>query len=178
MLTVLDHPTLRHVFTIEKIVPDKNGREPDKAIIEVRFPNHNYYTIIREIYYTDVHNTVWHKLSNNTTSIGFSDQDIIPRLKVIISQLENDGYVMLQSQKCRYFTEYGKEEGCDESGHYDIYKDAKKFVSIDEQKDLETAIILTTKGQNWLSSWRNKIISEPIGLLSLLIAVISLIFST
>jgi hypothetical protein len=165
------NPNIWRVLTFEKITGDCKGIE--EFDIDVKFQHPNYISLIRELYNANKKGNI--RCDDNG---GISDDFLfVPYLQLLIKQLENDGYVSLGFQKCTYETEFGKSETYGPDGLDESYINAEKFFSVAEKKALETSIMLTTKGQSELSFFREKIISEPIGILSLVLSIISIIIS-
>lgn len=165
-----DQPNLWRVLTYKKMDFNKNDQSIDFDV-EVSFQNHNYLSIARDLYNADFY--------GNISEGSFSNLDFsyVSNLKNIIKQLIQDGYIVTEKQKVNYYTEYGKKTEYNEDGQYEIYLKADKFFLKEEKDIFETSLILTTKGQNSIEFWRDKVNSEIIGSLSLIIACISLIIS-
>lgn len=140
--------------------------------IHVRHQYENYISLARRLYGADIYGEV------RQGAFGSNDFSYIAALKVIIKQMEQDGYLKLAKQKPIFFTEFGKTVEPDGNGDIcERYISAEKFFLDDEKELLETAILLTTKGQNKFSFWVDKIISEPVGVVAILLSIASLLFS-
>lgn len=167
---LLNQPNLWQVLTYKKIDSDENN-QPIGFDVEVRFQNHNYVSIIRDLYNADIYGNI------QKGPFGSSDFSYVPNLKNIINQLAQDGYITVEKQRVDYHTEYGLKLEYDEDGRQEIYLNAGELFSDNEKELLETSITLTTRGQSNLEFWRDKINSEILGSLSFVIACISLIIS-
>ena len=161
---------LWRVLTFQKY-EDIGTDEPEIFNIEVRFQHHNYISLARDFYSSDEEGII------RNGAFGNEDFSFIPLLQTIVEQMKDDGYVYINKQKCDYHTDFGKEVEYDENGMNEIYIDAKKYFSQDELRFLETSITLTTKGQSWFSFVKENILSEPIGIISLIISFISIIIA-
>lgn len=165
-----DQPNLWRVLIYKKMDIDKNN-QPIDFDVEVRFQNPNYLSIVRDLYNADIYGNIHEGPCSN------HDFSYVSNLKNKIDQLVQDGYIVTRKQEINYHTEYGKKNEYSEDGGQEIYVDAKKLFSKEEQEYLETSIVLTTKGQKKLDFWKEKFFSEPVGFVSLIIAIISLIIS-
>jgi hypothetical protein len=167
---LLNQPNLWRVLTYKKMDSDEDN-QPVDFDVEVRFQNHNYVSIIRELYNSDIYGNI------QKGAFGGSDFSYVPNLKNLINQLAQDGYIVVEKQVVDYDTEYGLRFEYNEDGKHEIYLNAGEFFSDNEKELLETSITLTTRGQSNLEFWRYKINSEILGSLSFVIACISLIIS-
>ncbi|NTV44903.1 MAG: hypothetical protein HGA67_04445 [Candidatus Yonathbacteria bacterium] len=164
------------VFIYQKYKSSDNENvEPEALEIEVSFKYYNYPAIIRDFYNSDKYG---HFFDNEDVIGYFDDFCLVPDLKILIKQLEEDGKLYREKQKVNYYyTDYGLEFIPYADGQHVLLNDGRNFFSKDEQESLETALILTTKGQNRIYFLWDKILSEPIGLFSLVLALISIIIS-
>lgn len=144
--------------------------EPEELCVEVRSKFPSYVSIIRDLYNSDKYGCV-----RSDDFLGVSDFSIVPHIKAIVKQLEKDGYLYVEKQKCSYYTDFVINVECDKDSCNEVYFNAENLFTQEEKSYLESAIFLCTKGRNWKDYFINKILSEPVGSISLLISSISLI---
>ncbi len=149
-----------------------NEGELEEFDVQVRCQRTNYISLVRDLYKSDEYGDI------KDASFGSNDFSYVSAVKELINQLKNDGFVILEQQKCQYFTEFGKKLVPDGSGGVDeIFISPEKYFADDEKKLLETSIVLTTKGNSWLSYWRDRLNSEPLGALSFIVSSTALAIS-
>ena len=170
--SLASQPNIWRVLDFEKFEWNEDTDQVDPFIIKVSFQHPNYFSLSRDLYGSDGRGFI---VDGVTT---FDDETSIPYLKTRIEQLERDGFLYIGRQVCKYETEFGKVTEYDENGaHHEVYIKATRYFSESEMSHLETAIHLTTKGQNRGAFIADQIFSEPVGLLSLVISVIALVVS-
>jgi len=149
----------------------KDG-EMEEFDVQLRCQRVNLISLVRDLYKSDEYGLI------KDGAFGSNDFSYVSTVKELVNQLKNDGYVILEEQKCLYFTEFGKKLVPDGLGGIDeVFVNPEKYFTDDEKKLIETSITLTTKGHSWSSYWRDKINSEPLGVLSFLVASAALIIS-
>ena len=164
-----NEPNLWRILTFQKI--DTKYSQPEDFDVEVRFQNHNYVSIARDLYDSDSYGMIW------DGPRGSTDFSHIPSFKSLIKQLSDDDYISIEKQTVHYNTDYDMQVEYFEEGPQEVYMAADKLFSEEERILLETSIILTTKGQNRFEFWKDKIISEPIGIFSFFVSLASLVIS-
>jgi hypothetical protein len=181
------HPNSNNVITLERQEWNEYAESPEPFNVDVRFSHPNYIYLLSRHYSAD---------KNLIRDGGFSVDifSLVPRIKTVVEQLQDDGYLKIYSQECSFYTEKeASPEPFDEEydymemekAEYQIrtgepykrYIDAKKKFSEEELLALNVSIILTTKGQSRKLFIKERFFSEPIGAISLLISFIALLSS-
>jgi hypothetical protein len=181
------HPNSNNVITLERQEWNEDAECLEYFDVDVRFSHPNYIYLL-SMHYGANKNII------REGGLGVDIFSLVPRIKTIAEQLQDDGYLKIQSQECSFYTE--KEEYLEPFGEeyeyremekaehqirtgeaYKRYIDAKKRFSVDELLALNVSIRLTTKGQNSTLFIKEKFFSEPIGSISLLISLVALLVS-
>ena len=122
-------------------------------------------------------------ISTYFQNLGVDIIRLVPRIKTVVEQLQDDGYVKIGSQKCSFHTEFGKEtvyqdfDGDPVARPYERYINAEATFSKEELLILSSSIRLTTKGQSEKLFIKERLVSEPIGAFSLFISLLALLAS-
>ncbi len=181
------HPNSNNIITLERHEWNEDAECPDPFDVDVRFSHPNYIYLL-SMHYDANKNII------REGGLGVDIFSLVPRIKTIVEQLQDDGYLKIQSQDCSFYTEkeeyhepFGEEYEYREmekaeyqirtGGVYKQYIDAKKRFSEDELLALNVSIRLTTKGQNSTLFIKEKFFSEPIGAISLLVSLVALMLS-
>ncbi len=180
------YPNSNNVITLERQEWNEDAGCPEDFDVEVRFSHPNYIYILLQLYGAD-------KNIIRDGGFGVDVFSLVPRIKTIVKQLQNDGYLNIYSQKCSFYTErevkpqspeeydqieMENEEYQMRTGEsYKRYINAEARFTKDELQALSTALFLETKGQSTLLHFKERFFSEPIGLFSLLISIVSILVS-
>lgn len=172
------HPNSNNVITLPRKEWNEDAECPEEYNVDIRFTYPNYIYLISELYGVD--NGVI-----KDGGLGVDVFSLVPRMKTLIKQLEEDGYLIIGKQKCTFYSE--KEEQItqydelddDVIAEYQIHtgKSYKRFAPTEaaflktELAALNSTIVLTTKGQGCYPYMKERIYSEPIGFVSFLISL-------
>jgi hypothetical protein len=162
--------------TLERKEWNEDAEESESFDVEVRFSHPNYIYLLLELYGADK-NTI------RDGNLGVNIFDLVPRIKTVVEQLQDDGYVKIGSQKCSFHTEFGKEtiyqdfDGDPIAHPFERYINAEARFSKDELLVLNSSITLTTKGQSGKLFFKERFLSEPIGSISLITSVVAVLVS-
>jgi len=166
---LLSYPNRNLLLIFKKMEWDEDSEQAFEVDVEVRFLHENYESITRSIYNMD---------SDTLRQGAFGKKSPIEAVRLIVGRLEQDGYVKIIKQPCSYHTEYGRRtEYTDDGDEYEIVTDAKKYFTKDEQLDLSTAIVLTTKGFGTYVYFKKTFYSEPLAVIAIIISVFALLVS-
>lgn len=166
---LLINPNRNILLTFKKMEWDENSEQTFEVDVEVRFLNENYESISRSIY----------KMDSDTLRQGaFEVKSPIEAVRLIVGRLEQDGYIKIKKQACSYHTEYGRRtEYTDDGDEYEVVTDAKRYFTKNEQLDLGTAIVLTTKGFGTYAYFKKTFYSEPLAVIAIIVSVLALLVS-
>jgi hypothetical protein len=163
------YPNRNLLLTFKKMEWDEDSEQAFEVDVEVRFLHENYESITRSIYNMD---------SDTLRQGAFGIKSPIEAVRLIVERLEQDGYVKIKKQPCSYHTEYGRRtEYTDDGDEYEVVTDAKKYFTKDEQLDLSTAIVLTTKGFGTYAYFKKTFYSEPLAVIAIIVSIFALLVS-
>jgi hypothetical protein len=167
--SLLTSPNRNLLLGFKKMEWDEDGEQAFEVDVEVRFLHENYESITRSIY----------KMDSDTLRQGaFGVKSPIEAVRLIVGRLKQDGYIEIKKQPCSYHTEYGRRtEHTDDGDRYEVVTDAKKYFSKNEQLDLSTAIVLTTKGFGTYAYFKKTLYSEPLAVIAIIVSVFALLVS-
>jgi len=170
------HPNSNNIITLQRQEWNEDAECPEFFDVDIRFSYPNYIFLLSEFYSAD-------KNMIRDGNIGVDIFSLVPRIKTIVEQLKDDGYLKIESQKCSFYTEFGKvtvysdPDGEPIQHPYESYINAEVRFSKEELLIFDTSIRLTTKGQSRKLFIKEKLLSEPIGSFSLLISLGALLGS-
>lgn len=174
------HPNSNDIITLERQEWNENTELAELFDVDVRFTYPNYIYLIFKLYNVD-------KNMIKDGNLGVEIFSLVPRIKTIVKQLQDDGYLNNCSQKCTFhtemeepYTEYDEIDYEEVAEHqrltgksYKRYMQAEAKFSKEELQNLTVAIMLTTKGYSRCLHYKEKLFSEP----SLLISIIAVLVS-
>ncbi len=170
------HPNSNNVITLERQEWNEDAECPETFDVDVRFSYPNYIYLLSRLFNAD-------KNMIRDGSFGIDIFSLVPRIKTIVEQLQDDGYLIIDTQKCSFHSEFRKEtvyldpDGDPVSNPFERYINAEATFSKEELLVLSSSIRLTTKGQSGKIFLKEKFLSEPIGFISLLISFAALLAS-
>jgi len=170
------YPNSNNMITLERQEWNEDAECPEPFNVEVRFSHPNYIYLLSELYGAD-------KGTIRDGGLGVDIFSLVPRIKTVVEQLQDDGYIKIGSQKCFFHTEFGKEivyqdfDGDPIVNPFERYINAEARFSKDELLALNSSITLTTKGQSGKLFLKERFLSEPIGSISLMTSVVAVLVS-
>lgn len=170
------HPNSQNVIILERQEWNEDAKQPESFDVEVHFTHPNYIYLLSELYGAN-------KSMIRDGGFGIDIFRLLSRIKMLVKQLEDDGYLKLEMQGCSFHTEFCKEivyeypDGEPVDYPFERYINASTKFSKDELLALNTSILLTTKGQSRMLFIKERLFSEPVGTFSLLISLVALLAS-
>lgn len=170
------HPNSNNVITLERQEWNEDAECPETFDVDVRFSYPNYIYLLSRLFNAD-------KNMIRDGSFGIDIFSLVPRIKTIIEQLQDDGYLVIGTQKCSFYSEFRKEtvyldpDGDPVGSPYERFINAETRFTKEELLVLSSSIRLTTKGQDGKLFIKERFLSEPIGSTSLFISFVALLVS-
>jgi hypothetical protein len=170
------HPNSNNIITLPRQEWNEDAQCPEFFDVDIRFSHPSYIYLLSELFSAD-------KNMIRDGNFGVDIFSLVPRIKTIVEQLKDDGYLKTEPQKCSFHTEFGKvtvysdPDGEPVHHPYESYINAEVRFSKEELLILNTSIRLTTKGQSRKLFIKEKLLSEPIGSFSLLISLGALLMA-
>lgn len=172
----LKYPNSNNVIILERQEWNEDAECPEPFDVDISFSYPNYIYLLARLFNAD-------KNMIRDGSLGIDIFSLVPRIKTIVEQLQDDGYLIIDTQKCYFHSEFRKEtvyldpDGDPVSKPFERHINAEAGFSKEELLALSSSIRLTTKGRSGKLFIKEKLFSEPIGAFSLLVSVAALLVS-
>jgi hypothetical protein len=174
------NPNLQNEITLKRQEWNEDTGQSESFDVDVCFTYPNYIYLIFKLYDVD-------KNMVKDGNLGVEIFSLVQRIKTIVKQLQNDGYLNIFLQKCTFhtemeepFTQYDEIDDNEVAEYqtrtgksYKRYIQVEKKFSKEELQNLTVAIMLTTKGCSDYLYFKEKFFSEP----SLLVSIIAVLVS-